>query len=244
MITKRYRIADRIIEVTSFYEGVHRLCTAYTCDGEPDFSVTVTQEDIDHEYAMEDRCAASAGRPVNPYTVQYQDIVAVCRLIGEKMTEYDTVLFHGSAVAVDGETYLFTAVSGTGKSTHTRLWRELLGDRAVMVNDDKPLIHITDNGVMAYGTPFNGKHQIGENIAVPLKAICILERSPDNHIERITRDDAYPMLVQQILRPRKPEQMAKTMQLIDLLAAQVQLYRLGCNMDISAAEVAYNAMKG
>ena len=99
------------------------------------------------------------------------------------MISYDTILFHGSVIAVDGIGYLFTAKSGTGKSTHTRLWREYFGDRAAMVNDDKPLLKITDSSVIAYGTPYNGKHRLGTNISVPLKAICILTRAADNHIE-------------------------------------------------------------
>ena len=113
-----------------------------------------------------------------------------------------------------------------------------------MVNDDKPLLKITENGVIAYGTPYNGKHHLGSNISVPLKAICILERSAENHIERITKNEAYAMLLQQTYRPQNPVQMAKTLQLIDRMAKVTELYRLGCNMDISAAETAYNGMKG
>ena len=82
----------------------------------------------------------------------YLETLAVCRKIAERMPEYDTFLFHGSCIAVDGVGYLFTAKSGTGKSTHTRLWRELLDNRATMVNDDKPLIRIADDGLVIYGT--------------------------------------------------------------------------------------------
>ena len=140
--------------------------------------------------------------------------------------------------------YLFTAKSGTGKSTHTRLWRRLLGDRAVMVNDDKPLLHIGADGVTGYGTPYNGKHRLGCNMSVPLKAICILTRAAENSIVRITKAEAYSMLLQQVYRPADPVQMKKTLVLIDRLAEQTALYRLGCNMDLEAAEVAYNGMKG
>ena len=157
---------------------------------------------------------------------------------------YDTILFHGSAVAVDGIGYLFTAKSGTGKSTHTRLWRELFGERAVMVNDDKPLIKVSENGIIVYGTPWDGKHRLSTNISVPLKAVCVLERSEENRIERVTADSVYDMLVQQVYRPQNPQRLLKTLQLIDVLSENAELYRLGCNMDISAAETAYNAMKG
>ena len=159
------------------------------------------------------------------------------------MIDFETILFHDSVVAVDGVGYLFTAKSGTGKSTHTRLWREYFRDHAVMVNDDKPLLHIADSGVIAYGTPYNGKHRLGTNTSVPLKAICILTRAPENHIEPITREQAYTMLLQQFYRPADMLKMAKTLELVDRLADGVKLYRLGCNMDISAAKVAYEGMQ-
>ena len=170
--------------------------------------------------------------------------IAVYRKIAEQMPSFDTVLMHGSCVAVDGEGYLFSAKSGTGKSTHTRLWREVFGDRAVMINDDKPLIRIADGGAVIYGTPWNGKHHLGTNCGVPLRAICLLERAEQNCIRRITAAEAYPYLVQQIYRPADAAAMRKTVQLIDRLSGSVALWRLGCNMDPEAARVAYQAMKG
>ena len=112
-----------------------------------------------------------------------------------------------------------------------------------MVNDDKPLLHIAESGVIAYGTPYNGKHRLGTNTSVPLKAICILTRSAENHIEPITRKQAYTMLLQQVYRPADMLKMAKTLALVDRLADSVKLYRLGCNMDISAAQVAFEGMQ-
>ena len=153
------------------------------------------------------------------------------------------MLFHGSGVAVDGAGYLFTAKSGTGKSTHTRLWRELLGDRAIMINDDKPLIRISDSGAIIYGTPWDGKHHLSNNIAVSLKAICILERAKENAILPVTREEALPMLIQQTYRPADPLTLAETLTLIDRLGMEVKLYRLRCNMDISAAKLSYGTMK-
>ena len=112
-----------------------------------------------------------------------------------------------------------------------------------MVNDDKPLLHITDSGVIAYGTPYNGKHRLGTNTSVLLKAICILTRADNNHIEPIGFEQAYKMLLQQVYRPKNSELMMKTLRLIDSLADTVKLYRLGCNMDISAAKIAYDGMR-
>jgi hypothetical protein len=158
------------------------------------------------------------------------------------MLDYDTLLFHGSVVSVDGEGYLFTALSGTGKSTHTRLWRQVFGQRAVMVNDDKPLLKFTDSGIDACGTPWNGKHRLGSNIQVPLKGLCILSRGSENRIRPISPREALPFLLQQCHRPQTPLAMARVLTLLDRLTTLTGLYSLECNMDPEAAEVAYRGM--
>ncbi|MCR5599449.1 MAG: hypothetical protein K6G33_01710 [Ruminococcus sp.] len=242
MITRKYKIADKVVEVNSIYDEVHEYCSEYLTDTSADYSVTTTQADIDYEREKSAREDEIEGIPVRNFSDSYLEELAVYRKIAEKMIDYDTLLFHGSVVAVDGVGYLFTAKSGTGKSTHTRLWREYFGERAVMVNDDKPLLHISDT-VTAYGTPYNGKHRLGTNTSVPLKAICILTRAADNHIEPITREQAYTMLLQQVYRPADMLKMAKTLELVDRLADSAKLYRLGCNMDISAAKIAFEGMQ-
>ena len=244
MFTGKYKMADKVIEVTSIYEKVHDYCKDYKSNDAPDYAVTTKQEDIDFELQREIICAEREGRPPINYSDDYCEELAVYRKIAEKSPDWDTILFHGSVIAVDGQGFLFTAKSGTGKSTHTRLWREYLGDKAVMVNDDKPLLKVTDSGAIAFGTPYNGKHRLGCNMSVPLKAICILTRGEKNSIVRIDKSEAYAMLLQQVYRPQDPLQMAKTLKLVDRMAENVELYRLACNMDIEAAEVAYNAMKG
>jgi len=243
MISKNYKIAGKVIEVNSIYESVHEYCKDYLTDEKADFSVTTTRKDIDFESEKSAREAVAEGLPVHSYSDDYLEELAVYRKIAVNMIQYDTILFHGSVIAVDGQGFLFTAKSGTGKSTHTRLWREMLGEKAVMVNDDKPLLKITDDAVIAYGTPYNGKHRLGNNMSVKLKGICILTRAEKNSITKITKSEAYAMLLQQVYRPADGENLSKTLMLIDKLAKNTDLYRLGCNMDIEAAEVAYNGMK-
>ncbi|WP_298531312.1 hypothetical protein [uncultured Ruminococcus sp.] len=243
MISKRYKIADKVIEVSSIYEDVHEYCKDYVTNEQSDFSVTITPEDIALEKQKSDSEYAYEGLPLPNFSDELLEETAVYRKIAEIMPGYDTFVFHGSVIAVDGVGYLFTAKSGTGKSTHTRLWREYFGNRAVMVNDDKPMLKITDSGVIAYGTPYNGKHRLGTNIAVPLKAICILTRGGENSIVRIDKSEAYPMLVQQVYRPQNSMQLMKTLDLVDTMAESVKLYQLGCNMKIEAAKIAFEGMQ-
>ena len=147
---RRYKIADKVAEINSIYEQVHNYCADYQTDEKADYYISITQADIDFERKKSDRERALEGNTDVDYSDSYLEQLAVYRKIAEKMIDYNTILFHGSVIAVDGEAYLFTAKSGTGKSTHTRLWRKYLGKKAVMVNDDKPLLKNTAEVMTAY----------------------------------------------------------------------------------------------
>lgn len=241
------RLADRLIEIKHPHPYTEELCRDYTASERegnpaPDINITVTQEDIDLERIKSDRECLNEGRPVEYFSDDYLESLAVYRKISERMPEYDTFLFHGSAVAVDGEGYVFTAKSGTGKSTHAGLWQELLGDRFKYVNDDKPLIRAGAGSPLVYGTPWSGKHGLNSNISVPIKAVCILERGEDNRIIKIDKDEAMPVLIRQSYRPYEPAALAKTLTLLDTMALNVGFYRMQCNMEPEAARTAYERM--
>ena len=244
MTTGNYKIAGKTIAVNSLYPNIHNQCAEYRTKDAPDFTVEITSADLLSEEEKTRREYEYEGMPVPQFSPGMLEKTAVYRKIADQMIEYDRLVFHGSCVAVDGLGYLFTANSGTGKSTHAALWEKLLGERAVNVNDDKPILHITESAVTVYGTPFRGKEQRGCNTAVPLKAVCLLEQAPENHITPVTKEQAYPLLVQQAYRSPDPGKLACTLLLVDRLARNVRLYRLGCNMELSAAETAWNAMKG
>lgn len=234
-IMNTYTFAHKNIGINSLYPDVHAYCSAYRTDSEPDFTVSTSQKDIDYERGYSEICSYSDG---------WLEVTAVYRKIAELMPSYDTVLIHGSVLSLDGSAYMFTAPSGTGKSTHSRLWREYLAGRVVMINDDKPLVHIHDGQAEVFGTPYCGKEGLNTRTSAPLKAICILERAEQNHIHRLTAREAYPDIFRQTYRPHNREALMKTLGLIDKLGEIVKFYRLGCNMNISAAELAYNTMKG
>lgn len=235
-----YCVAGHVFSVESCFARVQWMCEAYACDESPEFSIRTTREDIRREQEFVDRENSLERLPPNKMPDALLEATAVYRKLTENFVEKGIFLFHGSAVAVDGEAYLFTAKSGTGKSTHTRLWRELFGERAVMVNDDKPLIEPKEDVAFVHGTPWNGKHNLGENITVPLKAICILERGEKNRIERIHPAEAFPVLWQQTNRASGTE---IALQLLEKTVATVPIYRLQCNMNPEAAQIAYDAMK-
>ncbi len=238
------KLADTVIRIEPVFEYIREYCRDYITEEQASFTVRTESGDITFERESSAKEAEREGRVDGIYSDAYLETLAVYRNIAERMLAYDTLLFHGSVIAVDGMGYLFTAKSGTGKSTHTRLWRERFGNRAVMVNDDKPLLKVTEDGVIAYGTPWDGKHRLSTNCSVPLKAICILTRSEENHIEEISPGEAYQMLLQQTYRPKNGAFMLQTLELIDRVMKNIRFYRLGCNMSPEAARVAFEGMNG
>ena len=151
------------------------------------------------------------------------------------------MLLHSSAVVYNGKGYLFSAPSGTGKSTHTQLWlKEFEG--AYILNDDKPAIMLTDNGIYVYGTPFSGKTDWNVNTGVPLQGICALERGEVNTIERMDINEATYRILNQTVRPSLEERMIQTLDVLDRVLSEIPVYKLYCNMSPEAAHVSYEAM--
>ena len=237
-------VAGNVVAVHAFFESSREYCLDYLCDEKPDFSITITEQDLAFERIKNAGSGSEEDVKVRIVPDAQLEITAIQRKLAEELLGHDVLLFHGSAVAVDGAAYLFTAKSGTGKSTHTRFWREMLGNRAVMVNDDKPFLRVTSEDISVGGSPWNGKHRLGSNINVPMKAICILERGTENKIERVTAEKALPMLLQQSNRPVNAAMLPKYMELLDAIASRVDFYRLQCKAEMEAAEVSFRAMSG
>ena len=229
--------------ITSLFDSTRDYCRSYLSDREPDFSVITSREDLTFEQEALRQEALEEGIKVRKFTDPFLERTAIQRQFAEFLFDRDILMTHGSTVAVDGKAYLFTAACGTGKSTHTRLWRQVFGERAVMVNDDKPFLQITEKGVRACGSPWSGKHGLDTNITVPLQAICILERGQENRIWQIPPSEAMPMLLHQSYRPLGPHKETRFLKLVSRLAETTPLWKMQCNMDPSAAEISHEAMK-
>jgi hypothetical protein len=225
------------------YDEVFLLCQDYLSEGqEVSFRTETTPEDIRFEQEKALREAALEGNAAVLYPDSYLETLAVYRKIAVRMPEYDTWLMHGSAVAVGEEAFLFTAASGTGKTTHTRLWLEQIPG-AYVVNGDKPLLRLRDGFCEVCGTPWSGKENMNRNVIVPLRAICFLNRGAETQIEEISFRDAAPLLLQQSYRPRDSLIMQKTMTMIRALGDCTRFYCLFCNMEPEAALVSWNGMR-
>lgn len=159
----------------------------------------------------------------------------------EALPEFNGFMLHASAVVYNDMAFLFSAPSGTGKSTHTQLWLKAF-DGAYILNDDKPAIRLVDGKAYAFGTPFSGKTDLNVNRGVVLKGICMVERAAENRIERVSPDEALFGILNQTLRPSDEARMDKLLNVLDRLLAEVPVYRLYCNMSPAAAKTAYKGM--
>lgn len=159
-----------------------------------------------------------------------------------KLLRFSGLLMHASCVEKDGFAYLFSAKSGTGKSTHTNLWRKAFPDCRIL-NDDKPAVRKIDGTFCACGTPFSGKFDISVNAQSPVRALVFLERGAQNSIQPIPAAKAIPLFLSQTLRPPKKEDMAQMLDLLGDLLENVPAFLLTCNMDISAAHTAYDGIE-
>ena len=239
----RMRVAGATCAVSALFECTPAFFRPYLTDGEADFSAVITPEDIAFESNALYEEALQEGFRVRKFTDPFLERAAIQRKFAEFLFERGTLLLHGSTVAVYGKAYLFTARCGTGKSTHTRLWCQAFGDQAVMVNDDKPFIAVTENGIFASGSPWSGKHGLDTNITVPLGGICLLERGAENQIKKARKETLLPMLLTQSYKPLEDTKAQRFLDLVERLAEAVPLWQMQCTKDIEAAHIAYAAMR-
>ena len=233
-------IAGVTFEVAPLFETTKLYCQEYLTEREPAYTVVVERSELALEQRLLDMEADEEGLKRRKFSDMFLERSVIQRKIAELLIGENVILIHGSTVAVDGQAYLFTAPCGTGKSTHTRLWREVFGERAVMVNDDKPFLRIRDGQVLAYGSPWSGKHGLASNICVPLKGICILSRGQENVIRRAEIGAVSRFLLHQI----QPEDDERVIRLFEELTQIVPVWEMACNRDPGAARVAFVAMSG
>lgn len=236
-------LAEVPISATVQFPSTREYCAEWeTPEATPVEHVTISEQDIAAE-----REPHTPPSQAEAFSSSYLETLALYRAIAQCMADHDAILFHGSVIEVDGKVYIFTAPSGTGKSTHARLWRELLGSQARMINDDKPLLRFNTGAagtIQAYGTPWRGKHMLGTNIHAPVKGICVLHQAPKNTMTRLSSAQSLPLLLQQTFRPKEADSLEKTLAMIMRMAAELPVWSMGCTPTLDAAALSYTTMSG
>lgn len=235
------KIAGQVGRVSCLFESTPYFLGNYASDEAATFSVGVSREDLELEKRMRDEEALQEGLRLRTVSDSLLERLAIQRKFAETLMERDILMVHGSAVAVDGMGFLFTAGCGTGKSTHTRLWRQGFGDRAMIINDDKPFLRMTSEGVLVCGSPWSGKHGLDTNTTVPLGGICLLERGAENRIFPLCRE-AVPRLTERLRWYMEPERIPQFDALARSVQERVPLWHLWCNRNPDAAMVSHSSM--
>ena len=224
-----YGFADFKVDITPRFGYSCDLLEPYKInDGEvSDFSATASDEDIGREYEKDESV-----------TLAYRESLCILRNISRNLLlTGNGFLFHASVVAYKNEAYAFTAASGTGKSTHTALLKNLLKNELIHVNDDKPFVRYfpEEKTFYAYGSCWNGKHSLGENVKFPLAAIVFLTRGEKNSVTKITEPlECLPEILSQTLYPEDEKQAENLFNLLQTAFETIPFYKLKCNMESDA----------
>ena len=234
-----YRIADMNIAVDLKYEYTAEYLADYLTDS-TDYELYIKTTDEMIRYEME------LGEEIHkvPQHPGICESVAVLRVICDYIIGKGGFFLHCSCLKHKGGAVIFTAPSGTGKSTHAALWRRCFGDEVEMINDDKPLVREQDGSFIIYGTPWNGKHRIGSNISAPIKAIVFLAQAKENSVEEVEPFSALSLLMQQTVLPTDKKDMTALLDMLGRLIETVPMYRLKCNISDEAVHTIYNKIFG
>lgn len=236
--TDRYEIAGIKVLMTTYYDRVRQQAKDYLAKG--DWSENEADQVLDLGVDFYDSHKENGLELCSDDTVEY---VLMGSLFHRFLIVADGLMLHSSAVVVDGYAYLFSADSGTGKSTHTKLWLDKFDD-AYILNDDKPAIRKIDGEWYVFGTPFSGKTDTNVNEKVKLGAIVFLERSEDNWIEEEKVEEAIPKFFKQTTRKLNFEKnMDLVLKTMESVLSEVPIYKMGCNVSEEAVEIAYDKIR-
>lgn len=235
--TAKYEIAGLKILMTTYYDRVKDLAKEYLAKSEWD--------EPDHELNLGlefyDSLKKDDLENIPDETVEY---VTTGALFNRFLIAHNGIMLHSSAVVVDGYAYLFSADSGTGKSTHTNLWLDKFEDDAFIINDDKPAIRKIDGEWYVFGTPWCGKNNTNKNAKAKLGAIVFLERSEENWIEEENIQDAIKKFFKQTTRRLNYEEnMDKVLSTMESMLSEVPIFKMGCDISEDAAKMAYEKIR-
>ena len=232
------------MEVEYRHEVNRTFMKDYLSSRAPQISIVPSEKDFSDAAELLRAKSVQDGEPDARYSDDFVENCAIHGLIVQQLVSCGVLLMHGSALCMDGRAYIFSAPSGTGKSTHARLWREVFGDRVWMINDDKPLLRFSEQGVDVWGSPWDGKHRLSRNASASLQAVIFLRRGMENRIRPMTAVDAFPFLLSQTYSSDDMQTMEKIAGMQQILLRQIRFYRLECNMEPEAAMTAWKGVRG
>ena len=232
----RYLIAGLVTEYTPLSDGFNAFLEPFRYDGgrETDITLRYTHENVE---TLKKKMVAGT-------SFSEAESFGVSSIFNRMIIKYRGMLVHSSALICGGKAYLFSADSGVGKSTHTRLWLDAFGGEVHIMNDDKPVVRIFEDRILACGTPFDGGSGIALNETYPLGAIIFLERGEETSVRIPDSKEVIRELYFRTAHYVGMETAEDMLTNFDLLIGRTRFYVLTCNMDISAAHIARREIIG
>ena len=228
---KHYRIADLRVAMDSFGRtDSQALPYEIPVEGNPDIVICAATEILKQKHP--------------DVSLDICEYLCTGSSFYTQLLHFNGMMLHSSCVVLDGKAYLFTAPCGTGKSTHTKLWLEQFGNRAYILNDDKPALRFVNGVWYAYGTPWSGKHDISKNTYAPVAGIAVLKQNEKNMIRPFSGTDAIEAILRQVVRPKTAAYRILVLEILDNLLSHIPVWELKCNMEPEAALLAYQTMSG
>ena len=139
--------------------------------------------------------------------------------------------------------YFFTADPGTGKSTHTGLWKKYIPE-VQFINDDKPAIRLIDGNYYACGTPWSGKTSLNSDVLVPVGGVALLKRGLVNTIVPSDNKRAVTFILQQTQVPSQNDALDRMVYLLDGFVKNTPIYELACDMSEEAVKTSFETLTG
>ena len=234
---EKFYFADLTVDMNCHYPMLTQRSRKYLLPEsdkrEADITIDITKEDF-KKYE----------RALNSDDMNLCEYMLAGECFYRRLLSFDGMLLHSSAVCFENKTFVFSADSGIGKSTHTHLWTKYVKD-AFILNDDKPAVRKVDGVYKAYGTPFSGKNDESENCGMPVSAIVFIERSKENKIRKISPIEAVPLIYKQTIKPTvSPKHMDILFRFLDGLLASIPSYILSCDISPEAVKTSFEELTG
>jgi hypothetical protein len=215
--------------------------------GEDEGSVDIARDIIDVPYDATRVDALLREYPQN--SKAFAEWAAAYEVAGNELPRYRSLIVHGAVVEFRNKAYLFTAPSGTGKSTHIALWKYYLGDAVTVINGDKPIIRIGDthdrpSSVRAYGSPWAGKEGLQTKPSADLAGICLLRRGGGADIHTVGASAVVTEMINRVFLPQSSQGVAQVLELLDVMLQRVPLYELSCDISEKAVRSSFETMTG
>ena len=234
---KNYIFANTVFEIESHFDYFHVFAKEYVTDKKASLVISSSKELVEEWKASHNDCEG--------FSLDYIETLVIHSAVAQTLATENKFIIHGSSIYVDcpSNGYIFVAPSGTGKSTHVRLLKKMYGNHINYVNDDKPFISVTKDGFDLYGSPWNGKEGLGNNVKVSLKGIFVVSRSNTNKVSKLSPKEAINHLIRQIHIPLGIHEAGNATNALIKLCESLPVYLLEVNMEDDAAITSFNVMK-